>query len=152
MLKSSTINVHSAMKHYNHYNGVKDLPSPIAGDVVEVWIDEFRRVLVIPVANGSYIISMDIYYDKWKLKTDEELSVNGGKLVYHKVNVKEFDVKEFNDVIEKMEIIGLNVNDVWETISVRVWVSKIPMENVEDFVKKLYVRIKENLDSIYSRE
>lgn len=119
---------------------------PPINEVIEVWIDSFRRALVIPVSSGKYIISMDVHYDGWKLPIDDEIKVAHGKLVYHVLNSKEFNVEEFN--VEKVEIVGLNVNGYWETISVRVWTSRVEGE-LEDYVKKLYDRIRKKLDSIY---
>lgn len=93
--------------------------------IAEVWINDYTRALIIPLENNVKLISLDLYFEKWKFPVEEEVSLEKSKLVYYKPRTP-LRLKKFK--VYKLEFIGHVRGEVNETVSVRLWCSK---ENVE---------------------
>lgn len=116
--------------------------SILSDEVEEVWIDEHTRALIIPLETGKTIISMDVYIKGWSYPVDEEVCIGDSKLVYYRPK----DVESLGFNVEKIEIIGFKHGDIEETISVRLWVSKVNVKDHE-IIKRLYSRVLEFISS-----
>lgn len=117
----------------------ESLTSIFKDRLVEVWVDEFTRALIIPLRSGVNILSIDLYFKFWRFPIDEEVEVEDSKLVYHVPKELPSSLKRFK--VYKLEFIGHIRGDYKETISVRVWSSKSNIEERE--VTEIYKLIVE---------
>lgn len=147
MPKSYIINVPSMVQNSNFIEIKRGTSLNLieANKVREIWIDKFRRALILPLKTGLKLVSIDIYFPNWIFQINDEIQLDNERLVYHRPEKPEdIGIIDHKEVIERIEIIGHISEEVKETISIRVWIK--PMDNIDNIIKGIYSEVKNHLE------
>ena len=115
--------------------------------VKEYWYDDLYRVLVVPVEEGCYLLSMDVYVEGCcKGEGEERVAVEAAPvaLSYHELGVDKLKLLE-GVRVEKAEVVVLEYDGGREAITARLLLCGLSGYPDYETVRRLYDAVGEAL-------